>query len=109
MLYLVFIIEKRLYLAGIPNHVKSDFAIGKSLQFINKTLAKFLISGWKSNLITTNFVSSNNHFGIYLFFFLFVESEKSAFDELNRITSIFVLILLSSLSKSIGIFLAFRL
>ena len=31
MLYLIFIIEKELYLAGIPNNVKSDFAIGQSL------------------------------------------------------------------------------
>ena len=64
MLYLVFIIEKRLYLAGIPNHVKSDFAIGKSLQLI-KGLLNFSFLFGKGNLITTNFVSSNNHFGIY--------------------------------------------
>ena len=30
MLYLIFIIEKGLYLTGIPNNVKSDFAIGES-------------------------------------------------------------------------------
>ena len=27
MLYLIFIIEKGLYFAGIPNNIKSDFAI----------------------------------------------------------------------------------
>ena len=47
MLHLIFIIEKRLHFAGIPNNVKSDFAIGKSLQFTNKTLTKFLICGYK--------------------------------------------------------------
>ena len=31
MLYLLFIIEKGLYLADIPNNAKSDFATGKSL------------------------------------------------------------------------------
>ena len=31
ILCLIFIIEKRLYLTGIPNNVKSDFAIRKSL------------------------------------------------------------------------------
>ena len=31
LLYLIFIIEKKLHLAGIPNNVKSIFAIGKSL------------------------------------------------------------------------------
>ena len=31
MLFLIFAIEKGLYIAGIPNNVKSEFVIGKSL------------------------------------------------------------------------------
>ena len=34
--------------AGIPNKMKSDFAIGKSLKFTNKMLTKFLNFGCKS-------------------------------------------------------------
>ena len=62
MLYLTFIIEKRMYLAAISINVKCNFAIGKCLKFTNKTLTKFM--GAKGNLITTNFVSSNHYFGI---------------------------------------------
>ena len=37
LLYLIFIIEKKLHLADILNNVKSVFAIGKSFQFWCKT------------------------------------------------------------------------
>ena len=33
MIYLIFIIEKGLYLAAVPNNVKSDFATAKTQKF----------------------------------------------------------------------------
>ena len=64
MLYLIFIIEKGLYLAGILNNVEFDFVIGKICNLLRKRLLNFSRLRAKVNLITTNFVSSNNHFGI---------------------------------------------
>ena len=57
MLYLIFIIEKGLYLAGILNNVEFDFVIGKICNLLIKRLLNFSRLRAKVNLITTNFVS----------------------------------------------------
>ena len=64
MLYLIFIIEKRQYLTGNPNNIKSDFSIVKVCNLPIKLLLNFSFWGAKGNLITTSFILSNNHFGI---------------------------------------------
>ena len=69
----MFIIEKRLYLADIPNNMKSDFAVPNLLI---KRLLNFSFLGAKGNLISTNFVSSNNHFGINSYFFSTLNLQK---------------------------------
>ena len=61
LLYLIFIIEKKLHLVGIPN---LSLPLVKVCNLLIKRLLSFSILGAKRNLIITNFVSSNNHVGI---------------------------------------------
>ena len=87
MFYLIFTTEKGLYLAGIPNNVESDLALVKVCNLLIKRLLTFSFLGPKGNLITTNFVSSNNHFDINNSSFFFVESKKRVIDERNKMTN----------------------
>ena len=73
MLYLIFIIEKGLKFVVNSNDAKFDFTIGKSFNLLINWLLNFSFLGLEGNLITTNFVSSNNDFGI----------KNSSFSSLN--------------------------
>ena len=59
MLFLIFTIEK-----GIQNSVTFEFVYVKVCNLLKIRLVNFASLGVKGNLITNNFVSSNNHFGI---------------------------------------------
>ena len=54
----------------------------KGCNLLKRRLLNFSFLGANVNLITTNFVSSNNLFGINNYSFSVIESEKSVIDEI---------------------------
>ena len=63
------------------------FSLVKVCKLLIKRQLNFSFPGAKGNLITINFVSLNNYFGINNYSFSSLNLKKSVIDKLNMITS----------------------